>query len=182
MAKILGCVVCILVVIMAAVAGVLSFKADDAENKKMQFKQSIFECRFKSHGAYKRGLAAVIILSLSHVIVNLLAGFLLARFKINPGKGSSIFRHLSVASLIFSWIAYAIGFTILIIATMGNRKHGMACGVSQHRFFYVGGVMCFVHGFFALVACAAAIAMIHKKIGANVPTRPNTKVPTRPTI
>ncbi|MCI05946.1 hypothetical protein A2U01_0027001, partial [Trifolium medium] len=58
--------------VMDIVAGILGIQAETAQNKEKSMKVWIFDCRYPSHQAFQLGLAAVILLSLAHIIANLL--------------------------------------------------------------------------------------------------------------
>jgi hypothetical protein len=62
----------------------------------------IFECRYPSHQAFQLGLAAVILLSLAHIIANLLGGCVCVWSK-DQYRSATANRQLAVAFLIFSW-------------------------------------------------------------------------------
>ena len=39
---------------------------------------------------------------------------------------------------------------MLIIGTMSNSRSRKSCGIAHHRFLSIGGILCFVHGLFAV--------------------------------
>lgn len=147
----------------------------------------IFECREPSHKAFNLGLAAAVLLALAHVIANLLGGCVCFWSREDMAKASAN-RQLAVFSLIFAWyvvsssdnfiitskkilpqnliyqlllnnrITLAVGFSLLIIGTMANSKSRKSCGISHHRFFSVGGIICFIHGLFTVAYYVSATA------------------------
>jgi len=62
----------------------------------------ILVCRYPSHHAFKLGLAAITLLTLAHVIANLLGGCICVWSK-EQYRQVSANRQLAVAFLIFSW-------------------------------------------------------------------------------
>jgi hypothetical protein len=150
-------------------------------------KMWIFDCRDPSHQAFKLGLAAVILLSLAHIVATLLGGCTCMCSKEEFNKASAN-KQLAVASLFFSWyvlskqqnlhtaqtqnliltytyfcsehirIILAIGFSLLIIGTMANSKSRKLCGLSHNRVLSIGGILCFVHGLFTVSYYVSATA------------------------
>ncbi|GAV71255.1 DUF1218 domain-containing protein [Cephalotus follicularis] len=162
MAKNVGYMVCLLVMAMDIAAGILGIKAEIAEHKMTHLGLSIFECGEASHKAYKLGLDAAILLAIAHVIANFHGGCIGIWYRESYGKAST-YKQLAVSTLIFSWLTVAAGLSLLIIATLGNSKPVISCGISHHRFFSIGGILCFIHGFFTTVYCAAATAVVHRE-------------------
>lgn len=66
-----------------------------------QYRAWIFECRDPSYQAFKLGLAATVLLSLAHVIANLLGGCICITSK--ELDQASPNKQLAAASLILSW-------------------------------------------------------------------------------
>ncbi|KAG6778647.1 hypothetical protein POTOM_014985 [Populus tomentosa] len=157
MAKNFGILVSLLIIALDVVAGILGIEADMAQNKVKHLKMWVFECRDPSYQAFKLGLAAILFLPLAHIIANLLGGCTCMWSKEDFRKASST-RKLAVASLFFSWILLAIGFTMLIIGTMANSKSRKSCGLSYHHILSIGGILCFIHGIFAVAYYVSATA------------------------
>lgn len=67
----------------------------------------IFECRDPSYQAFKLGLAAIVLLSLAHIVTNLLAGCIVIRSK-EEMDGASPNKQLAFASHVLAW--YLFGF------------------------------------------------------------------------
>lgn len=181
MSRNVGFFICILILAMDVSAGILGIEAEVAQNKvhytptqnSQQLKISanllvlevqvkhlkmwIFECRDPSHTAFNYGLAACILLVLAHVTANFLGGCLCVVSRQDLEK-SSANKQLAVASLIFSWIILAIAFSLLIVGTMANSRSRRGCGISHHRVLSIGGILCFIHGLFAVAYYISATA------------------------
>ncbi|KFK28710.1 hypothetical protein AALP_AA7G036900 [Arabis alpina] len=157
MTRNVGFFICILIIAMDVSAGILGIEAEIAQNKVKHLKMWIFECRDPSYTAFKYGLAACILLALAHVTANMFGGCLCVVSRQDLEK-SSANKQLAVASLIFSWIILAIAFSMLIVGTMANSKSRKSCGISHHRVLSVGGILCFIHGLFAVAYYISATA------------------------
>ncbi|XP_061336434.1 protein DESIGUAL 2-like [Gastrolobium bilobum] len=160
--------VCILVMVMDIVAGILGIQAEIAQNKVKDLKMWIFECRDPSYEAFKLGLAAAILLAFAHVIAHLFGGCICVRSKEEYQRATTN-RQLAVAFLIFSWIVLAVAFCMLIIGTLANSRSRESCGISNHRFLSIGGVLCFIHGLFtvAYYVFASATTREEKRQGVG---------------
>lgn len=102
MAKNIGILVCLLLVILDVAAGILGIQAEVEQNKVQDLKVWIFECRDPSYEAFKLGLAATVLLVLAQVISNLLAGCICIQSKEELDKASSN-KQLAFASFVFQW-------------------------------------------------------------------------------
>ncbi|AES67298.1 hypothetical protein MtrunA17_Chr2g0323081 [Medicago truncatula] len=157
MAREVGIFLCLLIVIMDVTAGILGIEAEIAQNKVKHLRLWIFECRDPSHKAFMFGLAASILLSLAHVIANLLGGCGCFCFQQDIQK-SSPNRQLSMAILILTWIVLAVGLSMLVIGTKTNNRSSGTCGFTDHHFLSIGGILCFVHGLFCVSYYVSATA------------------------
>ncbi|KAL1195167.1 Protein DESIGUAL 2 [Cardamine amara subsp. amara] len=166
MARNLGLLICFLILAMDVSAGILGIEAEIAQNKVKHLKMWIFECRDPSYTAFKYGLAACILLALAHVTANLLGGCLCVVSRQDLAK-SSANKQLAVASLIFSWIILAIAFSLLIVGTMANSRSRKSCGISHHRVLSLGGILCFIHGLFAISYYISATASTREQTSAG---------------
>ncbi|CAN1319101.1 Protein DESIGUAL 2, partial [Linum perenne] len=155
--KNVGVAICLLIMAMDVTAGILGIEADIAQNKVKHLKVWIFECRDPSLKAFKLGIAAAVLLTFAHVIANLLGGCICMSSK-EEFQRSSPNRQLAVASLVFSWIALVVGFSMLIIGIMANSKSRKSCGLSHNRVLSVGGILCFIHGLFTIAYFVSANA------------------------
>ncbi|KAM1005042.1 hypothetical protein ACFX2C_005173 [Malus domestica] len=162
--------ICLSVLIMDVVAGILGIQAEIAQNKVHHLKVWIFECRDPSYQAFKLGLAAAVILSVAHVIGNLLGGCICISSKEDYQKATAN-KQLAVASLILSWITLAVAFSLLIAGAMSNRKSRKSCGLSHRRVLSIGGILCFFHGLFIIAYYVSAKATF--KEGKPKPTTPS---------
>ncbi|KAA0052746.1 hypothetical protein E5676_scaffold255G006840 [Cucumis melo var. makuwa] len=149
MKKTYGIVVCILIIILDVTAGILGIQAEIAQNKVNHFKMWIFECKDPSYNAFKLGLAAAILLALAHAIANLVGGCIFVR-SAQDYKGLSANKQLAAGSLIFAWIALIVGFSLLISGAMYNTRSRKSCGLAHNQLLSIGGIVCFVHGLFAV--------------------------------
>ncbi|KAK7838701.1 protein VASCULATURE COMPLEXITY AND CONNECTIVITY [Quercus suber] len=149
MAKIVGAFICLVIVAMDVMAGILGIEAEIEQNKVKHLRLWIFECKEPSEQAFKLGLGAAALLGLAHVIANLLGGCNCICSQEELEKASPS-RQLSVACLIFTWIIFAVGLSMLVIGTLSNRKSRASCGFTHHHFLSIGGILCFVHGLFSV--------------------------------
>ncbi|TKY71579.1 hypothetical protein E2542_SST00311 [Spatholobus suberectus] len=158
MANNYGFLVCILVMVLDIVAGILGIQAEIAQNKEKHMRVWIFECRYPSYHAFKVGLAAATLLALAHVIANLLGGWICVWSK-EQFHSATANRKLAVAFLIFSWIVFAVAFSMLIIGALANsRSRKSNCAMLSHRFLSIGGILCFIHGLFTVPYYVSATA------------------------
>ncbi|CAK8536533.1 unnamed protein product [Lathyrus sativus] len=148
---------CFLIVVMDVTAGILGIEAEIAQNKVKHLRLWIFECRDPSHKAFMLGLGAAILLSLAHVIANLLGGCNCLCSQEELQKTSPN-RQLSMACLILTWIVLAVGLSMLVIGTATNNKSRGSCGFTHHHFLSIGGILCFVHGLFCVAYYVSATA------------------------
>ncbi|KAF8030051.1 hypothetical protein BT93_E2471 [Corymbia citriodora subsp. variegata] len=157
MAKNAGVLICLLIMAMDVVAGILGIEAEIAQNEAKHQKVSALECRGPSYQAFKLGLAGCVLLVLAHAVANLMGGcvFIWPR---QDSKEQSPNKQLAVASLIFSWIILAVAFSMLILGTLSNSKSRRYCRIAHHRFLTIGGVLCFIHGLFAVAYFVSARA------------------------
>lgn len=60
---------------------------------------------------------------------------------------------------------------MLIAGVMANSSSRKSCGVSNHRYFSIGGIACFIHGMFAVsyYISANAVEKEVKKLNSQVP-------------
>ncbi|KAE9600695.1 hypothetical protein Lal_00046317 [Lupinus albus] len=160
MAKALGILLCLLIVIMDIIAGILGIQAEMAQNKVKHLRLWIFECREPSHKAFMLGLGAAILLSLAHVLVNLIGGCNCLYSQQEIQKASSN-RQLSMACLILTWMVLGVGLSMVVIGTHSNDKSRGSCGFTHHHFFSIGGIMCFVHALFSVSYYLSATTFIN---------------------
>ncbi|KAL1812868.1 hypothetical protein DCAR_0625126 [Daucus carota subsp. sativus] len=154
MAKIVGVFVCLAIITLDITAGILGIQAEAAQNQEKHLRLWIFECKQPSHEAFQLGLAAAILLSVAHVIANLLGGCSVCSQ--DEFEKASPSRQLSLACLVFTWIILAIGLSMLVIGTHSNRKSRVSCGFTEHHFLSIGGILCMVHGMFSVAYYATA--------------------------
>ncbi|XP_059435685.1 protein DESIGUAL 2 [Corylus avellana] len=162
MAKNIGILVCVLIMVLDIAAGILGIEAEVSQGKVKHMKMWIFECREPSYTAYKLGLAAAILLALAHTIANILGGCICVSSKADYTNASAN-KQLAVASLVFSWLILAVGFSMLIIGTMANSTSRKSCGFPHRRLLSIGGILCFLHGMITVAYYVSATAA-HREI------------------
>ncbi|XP_052202230.1 protein DESIGUAL 2-like [Diospyros lotus] len=150
-------VVCSLIMVMDITAGVLGIEADMAQNKVEHFRERLVECRGPSQTAFDFGLAAAVLLALAHISANLLGGCT-CLCSINKLRRASADKQFAMAALIFSWIIWAVGSSMLMLGTMENSRKSCGNGMGNHRFLSIGGIVCFLHAVFIAAYCVPAIA------------------------
>ncbi|XP_058751440.1 protein DESIGUAL 2-like isoform X1 [Vicia villosa] len=158
MAKKYGFLICILVMVMDIIAGILGIQAETSQNKEKHMKIWLFDCRYPSHQAFKLGVAAIILLLLAHAIANLLGGCICVRSRDHHIPATAN-RQLAVAFQIFSWIVFAVALCMLIIGTLANARSKKYCGIFNHRFLFIGAILCFIHGVFTIPYYVSITAM-----------------------
>ncbi|KAL6990855.1 Protein DESIGUAL 2 [Sarracenia purpurea var. burkii] len=162
MAKNIGPIVCLMIMIMDIVAGILAIEAEMAQNKVKSLSAWVIECRDPSNQAFKLGLAAIVLLVLAHTIANLLGGCICIRSKDELEKASAN-KQLAVASLIFSWIMLGVAFSMLIIGTLKNSRSRKSCAIAHSRLLSIGGILCFIHALFTVSYHVSATATVQEE-------------------
>ncbi|KAI5386313.1 protein DESIGUAL 2 [Lathyrus oleraceus] len=152
-----GFLVCIVVIVMDVVAGILGIQAEIAQNKVKDLKMWVLVCRDPSYQAFKLGLSASILLALAHAIAHFLGGCICTK-SIEQYKRATSNRQLAMAFLVLSWIVLGVAFSMLIIGTLANSRSRESCGISNHRFLSIGGILCFIHGLFTVAYYVSATA------------------------
>ncbi|KAG6394035.1 hypothetical protein SASPL_144611 [Salvia splendens] len=159
MAKNMDFLVCLLIMALDIIAGVLGIQGEVALNKVQNLRVWIFECRDPSYEAFKLGLAAVVMLCLAHIVANLLAGCVFISSKEELDRASPN-KQLAAASLMMSWIMLGIAFILLISGVLSNSKTRKNCGMSHQQQLSIGGILCFIHGLFAVAYYVSAAAVL----------------------
>ncbi|KAF5474662.1 hypothetical protein F2P56_006544 [Juglans regia] len=158
MVKNVGFLVCVFIMVVDTVAGILGMEAEIIQNKVKHSKVLwMFECREPSYKAFQLGLAAAILLAITHFVAHLLGGCTCIWSREDYGK-SSPNKQLAVVFLLFSWIALAVGLSMLIIGTLANSRSRKSCGIAHNRILFIGGIVCFVHELFTVVYYVSAAA------------------------
>uniref|UniRef100_A0A7N0TBW1 Uncharacterized protein n=1 Tax=Kalanchoe fedtschenkoi TaxID=63787 RepID=A0A7N0TBW1_KALFE len=151
----------LIVVALDATAGVLGIHAQISQNDSKHVKVWIFECKEPSHTAFKKGLAALILLSVAHVIANFFSGCTCFRWPSNQSRASSCLRKLSSCSLVCSWLLFLPALGALTVGTYPNRPSKCSCGFSRFPLLYMGGISCFLHAILCIWYYFCAAAAIH---------------------
>ncbi|KAK8494435.1 hypothetical protein V6N13_016513 [Hibiscus sabdariffa] len=154
---------------MDVTAGILGIGADAAHNKAVkQLRLGILDCRYglwmfkcrdPRRKALKLALGAAVLLSLAHVLTNLLGGCMRVCCRGDFPRAYSN-RKLSLACLVFVWIILAVGLSMLVIGMSSNKSSRVPppayygfrrrpYGLKQQHFLAIGGILCFVHGLFS---------------------------------
>ncbi|KAI3765544.1 hypothetical protein L2E82_15581 [Cichorium intybus] len=157
--KVIGALVCLVIIALDITAGILGIRAEAAQNQEKHLRLWLFECKEPSHEAYTLGLAAIVLLIAAHVLANLLSGCAVCSH--DEVQKASLGRQLSLLSLFFTWVVLAVGLGMLVIGTKANSKSNASCGLSHHRFLSIGGILCFVHSLFSIAYYVTATASIH---------------------
>ncbi|KAJ4813288.1 hypothetical protein LUZ62_025854 [Rhynchospora pubera] len=157
MAKVEAVIVCILIIIMDAVAGILGIEAEKAQNHGRHLRVLFIECKEPVHQAYRLGIAAATLLALSHFIANLLGGCMCICSRDDLDR-SSANRQMAAITMVISWLILAIGFTLLMMGALSNSKSRATCSFPHHHFLSIGGILCFIHGLFCLAYFVSAHA------------------------
>ncbi|XP_065876895.1 protein DESIGUAL 2-like [Euphorbia lathyris] len=157
MAQNVGVLICLLIMALDIVAGILGIEAEIAQNKVKHLRMWIFECRDPSYQAFKLGLTSALLMAFAHIIANFFGGCFCVSSKDDFDKASPN-KQLAIASLLFSWIILAIGFSMLMVGTLANSRSRKSCGISHHRVLSVGGILCFIHGLFIVAYYVSATA------------------------
>lgn len=147
--------VCLVILILDVAAGICGIEAEKAQNKEKHLRMWPFECRQPSHDAYLLGLAAATLIAITQLAVTLLGGGKCLCSRNETYKSSSHNRQLAIVCFIFTWIALAVGISLLIIGALGNDKSRSSCGFTHHHTLFIGGILCFVHGFFCIAFYAS---------------------------
>uniref|UniRef100_A0A803NYY8 Uncharacterized protein n=1 Tax=Cannabis sativa TaxID=3483 RepID=A0A803NYY8_CANSA len=174
MARNFGPLICLVVMVMDVAAGILGIEAEVAQNKVKHLRLWVFECRDPSYEAYKLGIAAVVLLTMAHVIANLIGGCVCIWSRAEYEKANAN-KQLAVGSLILSWIVLAAGFSLLMVGTLANSRSRKSCGIAHHRFLSIGGILCFIHGIFIIayyISAKAADREEHKNRQGHQPGGP----------
>uniref|UniRef100_A0A7N0ZUB6 Uncharacterized protein n=1 Tax=Kalanchoe fedtschenkoi TaxID=63787 RepID=A0A7N0ZUB6_KALFE len=147
--KVVGVLICALVVALDITAGILGIQAEAAQNKVKHLRLWLFECKEPSQEAFHLGLAAAVLLCLAHVIINLFGGCHCICSQEELRRASTN-RQLSVACLVFTWVILGVGLGALVIGTMSNNKSRTTCGFTHHHLLSIGGILCIVHALFSV--------------------------------
>ncbi|XP_058220232.1 protein VASCULATURE COMPLEXITY AND CONNECTIVITY-like [Rhododendron vialii] len=147
MSRTIGLLVCLSVVAMDITAGVLGIKAEAAQDQMKHVKLWLFECKEPSHEAFTLGAAAATLLGLAHVVANMLGTCTICSQQGTQKASPS--RHCSLACLLLTWAALAVGLALLVIGTISNHKARATCGFTDRHYLFVGGILCFVHAGFS---------------------------------
>ncbi|XP_041023434.1 uncharacterized protein LOC121264361 isoform X2 [Juglans microcarpa x Juglans regia] len=103
MGKNVGFLVCVFIMVIDSVAGVLGIEAEIIQNKAKHSKVLwMFECREPSYKAFQLGLAAAILLAITHFVAHLFGGCTCIWSKEDYRK-STPNKQLAVVFLLLSW-------------------------------------------------------------------------------
>lgn len=74
-----------------------------------------------------------------------------------------LFTKLNLVKMLNVCVVYrivlAVAFSMLIIGTLANARSRKYCGIFNHRFLFIGGILCFIHGLFTLPYYVSITAM-----------------------
>ncbi|KAJ0261971.1 hypothetical protein HA466_0049880 [Hirschfeldia incana] len=139
-----GIIVCLLIAALDIAAAILGIQAEGSQNPG-----NLSECREPSQDAFRRGLGAIAMLVIAHILINLFGGCLCTCCE--EFERSSSTKQISMVCLVSTWIVVSVGFLTLVIGTMSNSKSRSSCGLIHLHFLSVGGILCFLHA----LLCAA---------------------------
>ncbi|XP_021907407.1 uncharacterized protein LOC110821768 [Carica papaya] len=157
MGKIVGVLLCLLIVGMDVAGGLLGIQAEVSQNRAKHMRLWIFECKEPSQEAFRLGLAAVCFFIFAHVVASLMGGCACICSQ-QEFENASPNRQIALVCLIFAWLILAIGVSMLVIGTLSNNKSRASCGFSHHHFLSIGGILCFVHALFCVGHYVSATA------------------------
>ncbi|KAG8364619.1 hypothetical protein BUALT_Bualt18G0016300 [Buddleja alternifolia] len=154
----MGILACLLIVTLDVIAGILGIRAEAAQNQEKHVRLWLFECKEPSHDAFVFGVAAATLLSIAHILANLVGGCsVCTQEEIQKASPS---KKLSIACLVFTWIILAVGLSMLVIGTKSNSKSRASCGFTHHHFLSTGGILCMVHALFAVAYYVTSTATL----------------------
>ncbi|CDO99699.1 unnamed protein product [Coffea canephora] len=162
MAKKVYYLVGLLIMAMDVAAGILGIEAEVAQNKAKNLRVWIFECRDPSYEAFKLGLVATVLLTLAHAAAVMLSGCVCIWSKEELDQSSNN-KQLAAASHVLAWVIMVIAFSLLISGTISNSRSRQNCGISNHNQLSIGGILCFVHGLFAVSYYISATTIIQEE-------------------
>ncbi|KAK9133594.1 hypothetical protein Scep_013122 [Stephania cephalantha] len=157
MANRVAALVCLLVLALDINAGILGIEAELAQNEEVRM--LISYCRDPSRKAFKLGLAAIVLLGLSHVVAVLFWGFacICSREELD---GASANVQLATSCLVISWCVFLVAFGLMIFETLPNGKLEDDEEDTPHTgYLLAGGILCFVHALSAVYYCVFAKAI-----------------------
>ncbi|XP_039131513.1 uncharacterized protein LOC120267902 [Dioscorea cayenensis subsp. rotundata] len=150
MAKTGAIIICSFILTIDIVAGILGIEAEIAQNKGKHHKAFLIECRQTVHQAYNLGIAAVVLLAVVHTMINILGGCVCYCSK-DKFKRAPVDQQIAAITFLMLWVTFGVGFSLLMIAATANSRSKVSCGLSRRHFLSIGGVLCFVHGFFCVI-------------------------------
>ncbi|KAL0710576.1 hypothetical protein Bca4012_017554 [Brassica carinata] len=156
MATIGGILVCLIIAGLDIAAGILGIQAEGSQSQAKYLKLGLSECREPSQDAFRRGLGAIAMLVIAHVLINLFGGCLCICCQ--EFQRSSSTKQISMVCLVFTWIVVAVGFGALVIGTLSNSKSRSSCGFTYLHFLSIGGILCFLHALLCVAYYASATA------------------------
>ncbi|XP_047337156.1 protein DESIGUAL 3-like [Impatiens glandulifera] len=157
-----GIIACIAVVAMDIAAGILALKAEATQDQVKHLRLWMFECKDPSNQAYKLGLAAVVLLSLSHALANFIGGCSSCSMNSSSSfRSSAPSKQCSLACLVLTWVVLVVGLYLLISGIRSNNNSQTSCGFSHPHFLSIGAISCFVHAAFSVSYCLTSTIATH---------------------
>lgn len=84
------------------------------------------------------------------------------------------FSTLTLANCLHeSRLMLGIAFILLISGINENSKSRKNCGLSDHRHLSIGGILCFIHGLFAVSYYVSAAAVVREERKHNIEGQEN---------
>lgn len=157
--KLSAALLCIIVLALDIAAGILGIHAYMAQNQVKYVRFIFVECREPSHPAFQLGVAAASVLLIAHIIANV-GGGCICYGSSEELRNSLVNRQIAGVSHFLAWIVLGLGFGFLVIGAMSNNHSRDTCSISRHKFLWIGGMLCFVHGAVITVYYITATATI----------------------
>ncbi|XP_002889872.2 uncharacterized protein LOC9328710 isoform X2 [Arabidopsis lyrata subsp. lyrata] len=160
----LGFLVSVVIICADITATVLGIEAEIAQSKaphhhhQQHLRHSDSGCRRNpSAEAFAEGVAAMVLLSIVHVLANVLGGCTYIRSKQDFNRATAN-KILAMAFLVLSWIFFGVSYSTLMIGTLGNSRSNRFCSLPHRWFFLIGGIFCLGHGVVTSAYYVSAIA------------------------
>lgn len=154
-------VVCVVILALDVTAGILGIQAQAAQNKAKTVTLLFIQCEKPVYKAYQLGLAAAVLLVAAHALANFLGGCACICSQLEFIR-ASINRKLAATTILLSWIALIVGFSLLLAGAMSNSKSRTSCGFVHGHTLALGGIICFVHGGITVAYYVTATAAAHE--------------------
>ncbi|KAL9664261.1 hypothetical protein QQ045_019660 [Rhodiola kirilowii] len=132
----------------------------------------IYQNSEPSHTSFKLGIAALILLSIAHLITNIFSSCAFICSKSIQNRNWQVFMSLeflhfspyfAVGKKHCAMLTFLPVLLVLGIGTYPNRPSRGSCGFSHLWLLYIGGLSCFVHGIFCIGYFSCAVVATHSE-------------------